>query len=170
VRERTGPREHIESNKRDLTHPHAKTARASGPLRLHHAHTAADKCVCERERESGRESERKKERGRQAKKEKEEERERVPLLNQLTHRLAQTARASGALRLHAAPAVPIKQYNPKFEESFAPEQVLVPPEREFCVDNLLVRIHLIIIRPCVMGVELPFAGSRISAFLVQPPN
>ncbi|KAJ1488668.1 Nop14-like family-domain-containing protein [Baffinella frigidus] len=32
------------------------------------------------------------------------------------------ARASGPLRLHAAPAVPIKQYNPKFEEAFAPEQ------------------------------------------------
>ena len=70
----------------------------------------------------------------------------------LTPLPTESARASGALRLHAAPAVPIKQYNPKFEESFAPEQVLVPPERGFCVDNLLVRIHLIIIRPCAMGV------------------
>jgi hypothetical protein len=36
------------------------------------------------------------------------------------------ARAAGPLRLHAAPAVPILQYNPKFEESWAPEQAAAP--------------------------------------------
>ena len=37
-----------------------------------------------------------------------------------------------------------------------------PTEREFFIDNLMVRIHLIIVmisvdRPCAMGVSIPFS-------------
>ena len=48
-------------------------------------------------------------------------------------------------------------------------------EREFLIDNLLVRIHLIIEMvlvdwPCAMGVEFPFPGSLMSTVLDTKPS
>ena len=51
----------------------------------------------------------------------------------------------------------------------------VPPEREFFIDNLLVRIHFIIVTIRWTGLapwefEFPFPGSLTSTFLRQRPK